>query len=416
MPDKPDDKCELIKGTPGYDYCTGDDEAGDPPSVNPDDPGAPDADTGFASEANDQVNDLAHWLIKKTNNLIAPKDAWAPEKPGDALFEPFLWLGQHLAIAIFTCVVMVCALTAWQGAPRLKQMGNSTGWTLVAVIGMAAVPGAVMLLNDGVSEGFTEAFNSDQSTLFGAIKDDLKNGADAENPLAQLIITAALVVALGFAALVFATRQLGILAFVCISPIVIASLARGGDTEAIQRWAQRLLGLMFAPFALLFAGVFTPVVEGSLVMDAVLLVAADVLMLRMIFHGLPYFGPRMARAARSMVENRVNNPLVQRAVRAGVPDFYEQENTPRGPRTVMTPGRAMAQDGDALASAYGLKVRKRPGRMTTDSVVAQAQVDGKRQERVMRARREARAQHAPPRPTPPASGSGPTPGGGSGTP
>ncbi|WJV51874.1 hypothetical protein [Streptomyces flavofungini] len=191
---------------------------------------------------------------------------------------------------------------------------------------------------------------------------------------------------------------------------------------------------MFAPFALLLLSPFVEFTKGSLVVDAVLLVAADVLMLRMIFHGVPYVGPRMARAARSMVEGRVSSPLAQRAMRAGVPDFYEQENTPRGPRTVMTPGRAMAQDGDALASAYGLKTRKRPGRMTTDSVVAQVRFDAQRQERVMRERREARAEHAPsrtraasgssgaspaapprPTPTPPASGSG-SPSGGSGTP
>lgn len=115
------------------------------------------------------------------------------------------------------------------------------------------------------------------------------------NPLAVLIILAALVVALAFAALVFMTRQLGILVFVCLAPLVLASLARGGDTSAVKTWAMRLLGLMFAPFALLLISPFVEFAKGSLVVDAVLLVAADALMLRMIFHGVPYFGPKVAR-------------------------------------------------------------------------------------------------------------------------
>ncbi|MBJ6636961.1 hypothetical protein H4K36_01465 [Streptomyces sp. DHE7-1] len=47
----------------------------------------------------------------------------------------------------------------------------------------------------------------------------------------------------------FLTRQLGILVFVCMAPLVLASLARGGDMTAVKQWAMRLLGLMFAPFA-----------------------------------------------------------------------------------------------------------------------------------------------------------------------
>ncbi|TLQ38628.1 hypothetical protein [Streptomyces marianii] len=408
MPEK-DDPCDLLKGTPSYDYCQSDGHEG----IDPDAPGGGvDGGFGMTDKAADNVQDLAEWLIKKIKSLIAPKDAWAPDEATDAVFAPFLWLGQNLAVAIFTCVVAVCALTAWQGAPRLRQLGHSTGWTLVAVAGMASVPGVVAMLNTAVSQGFTAAFSLNESTLFGALTEDLKEGAEEGNVLGVLIVTAALVVALGFAALVFMVRNLGILAFVCFSPLVIASLARGGDMSAVQAWAQKLLGLMFAPFALLLVAPFVPLVEDSLVMHGVLLVAADVLMWRMIFHGVPYFGPRLARAARSAVETRVSNPVVRAAVRAGVPDFYEQENTPRGPRTVATPGRALAQDGDVLAAAYGIRTRKRPGRMTTESAIAQINRDGERQAKVMAARRDARAAHTPTRTPPPRSpsaGSNPSP-------
>ncbi|MFJ2477975.1 hypothetical protein ACIOWI_34260 [Streptomyces sp. NPDC087659] len=407
MPEK-DDPCDLLKGTPSYDYCQSDGHEGIDPTP---DGGGVGGGAGLTDKASDNVQDLAEWLIEKIKNLIAPKDAWAPDEATDAVFAPFLWLGQNLAIAIFTCVVAVCALTAWQGAPRLRQLGHSTGWTLVAVAGMASVPGVVAMLNTAVSQGFTAAFSANESTLFGALTEDLKEGAEAGNALGILIVTAALVVALGFAALVFMVRNLGILAFVCFSPLVIASLARGGDMSAVQAWAQRLLGLMFAPFALLLVAPFVPLVEDSLVMHGVLLVAADILMLRMIFHGVPYFGPRLARAARSAVETRVSSPIARTAVRAGVPDFYEQENTPRGPRTVPTPGRALAQDGDALAAAYGIRTRKRPGRMTTESTIAQINRDGERQAKVMAARRDARAAHTPPRtaaPRTPSTGSSPS--------
>ncbi|WP_411152975.1 hypothetical protein [Streptomyces sp. A30] len=386
------DACDLLKGTPGYDYCVRDTDKGADNT-----PGAPDGTggSGLTDGASDHVKDLADWLIRKVTNLIAPGKSWAPEKATDAVFAPFLWLGQHLAIAIFVCVIVVCALYAWQGAPRLKQMGHATGWTMVAVAGMASVPGAVMLLNKAVSEGFTAAFSSNETTLFGTIAKDLQDGADSGNPLAILIIIAALCVALAFAGLVFITRQLGILAFVCMAPLVFASLARGGDTSAVQAWAQRLLGLMFAPFALLLVSPFVALVKGSLVMDAVLLIAADVLMLRMIFHGVPWFGPRMARAARSMVESRTSNPLVRRAVRAGVPDFHEQENSPRGPRLVTTPGRGMGKDADVLFAAYGARPRPRPGRLTTNSVADQIRADSARTQQLTEARRQARATNQP---------------------
>ncbi|MGA5508906.1 hypothetical protein [Streptomyces umbrinus] len=355
-----DDPCDALKGTPGYDYCTRDEGSDGPPG----------AGGGLTDGATGNVRSLADKLIEKISGLVAPNDAWAPKRADSGLYQPFLWLGQHLAVAIFTCVVVVCALTAWQGVPRLRQMGASTGWTLAAVAGMASVPGIVMLLNRAVSEAFTAAFSSDEGTLFGVISRDMEKAADKENPLALLIIFSALVVALAFAVLVFMTRQLGILAFVCLAPVVLASLARGGDTDAVKRWATRLLGLMFAPFALLLVSPFAKLTEGSLVVDSVLLVAADALMLRMIFHGVPYFGPRIVRGARAMVEARTNSPLARAVVRVGAPDVYEQENKPRGPRTVDTPGRAMSQDRGLLFAAYGISKPGRSGRLTTESAVA----------------------------------------------
>lgn len=346
---------------------------------------------GLTDGAVTNVRDLAESLIKKLEELLAPKDTWAPEKADNWLYSQFLWLGQHLAVAIFICVVVVCALTAWQGAPRLKQMGASTGWTLAAVVGMASVPGVVALLNEAVSNAFTTMFNSNETTLFGVIAKDMDDAADASNPLSVLLVLAALVVALAFAALVFMTRNLGILAFVCMAPVVLASLARGGDTSAVWAWAQRLLGLMFAPMALLLVSPFVQFTKGALVMDAVLLVAADALMLRMIFHGVPYFGPRVARAARAVVERRTESPLARAVVRAGAPDVYEQETTPRGPRTVDTPRRAMSQDGGVLFAAYGVKRPAQPGRPTTASAVEKVRLDTARTAQISEARRQARA-------------------------
>lgn len=393
MADKDKDPCDLLKGTPGYDYCRGDD-SGSPPS------GGSGRGRGITDGASDHVRQLAESLIKKITGLITPENAWAPRMSNSGLYGPFLWLGQHLAVAIFVCVVVVCALTAWQGAPRMRQMGASTGWTLAAVAGMASVPGVVMLLNKAVSAAFTTAFNSNESTLFGVIRGDLEHGADAGNPLAILIVVSALVVALGFAALVFMTRQLGILVFVCMAPLVLASLARGGDMTAVKRWAMRLLGLMFAPFALLLVSPFVEVAKGSLVVDAVLLVAADALMLQMIFHGIPYFGPKAAGAARALVESRTTNPLARAVVRAGAPDVYERENAPRGLRTVNAPSRAMHQDRGVLLAAYGIKQPERAGRLTTSSAVAQASREAteraSRSAQISQARREAQVAVQPP--------------------
>ncbi|MGV9902377.1 hypothetical protein ACWDU8_07795 [Streptomyces sp. NPDC003388] len=422
MADK--DPCNLIKG-PGRAYCEQDNSGGGPPDTSGLGGGG-----GLTHGASEHVKQLAETLITTLKQLIAPKHAWAPAKADSGLYEPFLWLGQHLAVAIFICVVVVCALTAWQGAPRLRQMGASTGWTLTAVAAMAAVPGAVMLLNKAVSGAFTTAFDSNESTLFNVIRDDLEHGADAGNPLALLLIISALVVALAFAALVFLTRQLGILVFVCLAPLVLASLARGGDMTAVKQWAMRLLGLMLAPFALLLVSPFVALAKGSLVVDAVLLVAADALMLRMIFHGVPYFGPKVARGARTLVERNTTNPVARAIARAGAPDFYEQENTPRLPRTVPTPGRAMSQDRGVLFAAYGAKQPQRPGRLTTESAIAsarrQATETATRNARITEVRRQARAaaqpQHSGTQPPPPRSpapnprGQAPTPPGPAPTP
>ncbi|MFI1367766.1 hypothetical protein [Streptomyces griseochromogenes] len=389
------DPCDLIKGA-AKEFCEHDKSGGAP--------GTGSGGGGITGGASDHVRELADSLIAKLKALIAPDHAWAPAKSDSVMYEPFLWLGQHLAIAIFVCVVVVCALTAWQGAPRLKQMGASTGWTLAAVVGMTSVPGVVMLLNKAVSAAFTAAFDSNETTLFSVIRQDLKHGADAGNPLALLLIISALVVALAFATLVFMTRQIGILAFVCMAPLVLASLARGGDMSAVKEWTQRLLGLIFAPFALLLVAPFVEFARGALVLDTVLLVAADALMLRMIFHGVPYFGPAVARATRSLVERNTDNRLARAVVRAGVPDFYEQESSPRGPRTVDTPRRAMTQDRGILFAAYGITQQQRPGRLTTASAVAKARRDetdrATRTAQISQARREARAAVRPQTPNP----------------
>lgn len=361
--------------------------------------------SGITDGASDSARHLAESIIKKINALVAPKDAWAPKSADSALYEPFLWLGQHLAVAIFVCVVVVCGLTAWQGAPRLKQMGASTGWTLAAVVGMATVPGAVMMLNKAVSTAFTAAFDSNESTLFKVILNDLQQGADKDVPLAKLLTISALVVALAPAALVFLTRSLGILAFVCMAPLVLASLARGGDTTAVKTWAMRLIGLMFCPFALLLVSPFVELAHGSLVVDTVLLLAADALMLRMVFHGIPYFGPRIARGARTFVERRTDNRLAHAVVRAGTPDVYEQENAPHRRRTINTPGRAAHQDRGVLLAAYGVRQQKRPGRFTAESAATRRQersADSRTQRSTPRtaAGHSSRAPASPPAPGP----------------
>ncbi|MET9914470.1 hypothetical protein ABZZ74_48575 [Streptomyces sp. NPDC006476] len=401
------DPCDALKGTPGYEYCTRAPGSGGPSGTH---------SGGVTGGAADSTGNLVESLLHKIRGLITPRDAWAPKSADSGIYREFMWLGQHLAVAIFICVVVVCALTAWQGAPRLKQMGASTGWTLAAVAGMASVPGAVMLLNKALSSAFTAAFSSDENTLFVAIRTDMNKGADASNPLARLIMLAALVVLLGLALLVFMTRQVGILVFVCIAPLVLASLARGGDMDAVKTWAMRLLGLMFGPFALLVVSPFVSLVRGSLVMDAVLLLVADAVMLRMIFHGIPYFGPRLARGARSFVDASTRNPVLRTVARMAAPDFHEQETAPRHTRTVMTPGRAVRHDAGRLLGSYGLKGADRPGRLTTASLVAQARREAgdraARTEPVRQARQQAQAAYrdtSPGGPAPAGSPGGPAP-------
>jgi hypothetical protein len=398
----PDDPCSRIKG-PALKYC---EKGTDPGGPNLDE--EPAVKGGVLDGASEHLKDLANTLVDTLKGLIAPKDAWAPKSPDTPLYREFLWLGQHLAVSIFVCVVVVCALTAWQGAPRLKQMGASTGWTLAAVAGMAAVPGAVMLLNTAVSQAFTAAFDSNETTLFKTISNDLE-APNAGNPVGQLVLFAALVVSLGFAALVFMTRQLGIFAFVCMAPLVLASLARGGDTTAVKTWAMRLIGLMFCPFALLAVSPFVEQFGGSIAMDGILLVACDALMLRMIFHGVPYVGPKVARAARGFVENRTSNPVARAVVRAGAPDFYEQESTPRQPRMVDTPGRAVGQDRGVLFAAYGMKSRQQSGRLTTASAIDKAQREAPRNQQLLAARRAARAAAQANNPAPPPANPAPRP-------
>ncbi|WP_172385620.1 hypothetical protein [Streptomyces sp. MNP-20] len=361
-----EDPCALIKG-PALKYCRRGQKKRDGGGGG----------EGVTDGASDHVKDLAKSLIDALGNLLGPKRSWAPKKADAPVYREFLWLGQHLAVTIVICVVVVCALTAWQGAPRLRQMGLSVGWSLAAVAAMGAVPGVVVMLNTAVSESIRTAFQADESTLLSQIEKDVEPGGNLLGPLGSLLIISALVVALAIAALVFLTRQLGIVAFVFAAPIVLASLARGGDTQAVKVWMQRLFGLLFAPFALLLVTPLTEFAKGNLVKDALILVLADFIMLRMIFHGVPYIGPAAARAARGLVERNITNERAKRLVlpvmRAGVPDFYEQESSPLGPRTVDTPQRALTKDRNVLFAAYGIKRSQPPGRLTPASASAREQ-------------------------------------------
>ncbi|MCX4784574.1 hypothetical protein [Streptomyces sp. NBC_01264] len=293
-------------------------------------------------------------------------------------------------------------------------MGLTTGWTFAAVVGMISVPGIVALLSKAVNGAFKAMFDGGEGTVLAAIRTDMDHGADKANPLAWMLLMGALVVALGFAAIVFAVRNLAILAWVCSAPLVLASLARAGDTRAVKAWVRVLLGLIFAPFAMIL---ITPLVagfQGALIADAVLLCLADVIMLRMIFHGIPYFGPRIGHAVRDAVEQNTSNRVARAVVKAGVPTFYENENTPRQPRTVDTPGRAASQHGALLAGAFGIRAKQPHGQLTTRSAIDKAEREAPRRQQVTEARRQAHLAAAAANPRPPAgggqSGPGPAPG------
>ncbi|MFD3820614.1 hypothetical protein ACFWRZ_36600 [Streptomyces rubiginosohelvolus] len=378
--------CDEIKGT-AREYCDWD--GGDRPIPDEHQGG------GMADSAAQMVKDLAKNLSENITDLVAPGSLSAPATKDSELYQPMLWLGEHITIAIFICVVVMCGLTAWQGMPRLKQLGHTTGYSIVAIAIMGAVPVIVDLLNAAVAKAMKKGLGDGSGTLFGAIQAHLESGGDAGNPLAQLLILSALVVTMAFAGLVYLVRTPGILVFVCMSPLVLASLAREGNNSAVLLWMNRLLGLIFTPFVLLLVTPFTSLTKGSLVLDTVLLLVADALMLRMIVHGVPWVGPRIALAARGAVERRTDNPFARAVMRAGVPDMYEEESSPRGRRTVPTPGRAVHQDRNVLAGAYGLKQRHRPGRLTTASTIAQVEENAERTAQIAHARRRARAAGSP---------------------
>lgn len=402
-----DNPCDGIKGS-ARDYCDWD--GGDRPIPDEHSGG------GMTDTAAQMVKDLAKNLSENIVDLVAPKSLSAPTTPDSELYRPMLWLGEHITVAIFICVVVMCGLTAWQGLPRLRQLGHTTGYSMVAIAIMGAVPVTVDLLNEAVANAFRKGINGHSGTLFGEIQSHLEKGGDAGSPLAQLLIISALVVTMAFAGLVYLVRTPGILLFVCMSPLVLASLAREGNNGAVLLWMNRLLGLIFTPFALLLITPFVSLTKGSLVLDTVLLLVADALMLRMIVHGVPYVGPRIAMAARSAVERRTDNPFARAVVRAGVPDMYEQENGIRNPRIVPTPGRAVHQDRNKLLDAYGIKHRERPGRLTTASTIAQVRDGAERTAAIAQARRQARATHAPtggaaPAPAPAGAPAAPRPAG-----
>lgn len=170
MPDT--NPCDQIKGD-AREFC---DRSLDDGTTAPDDNLIP-PDGGVTDTASQLVKNLAKGLCDTVSELVAPKKLSAPVAPKDWSYDPFVWLGEHIAVMIFICVVVMCALTAWQGLPRLRQMGASTGWTLVAIAGMAAVPAVVVKLNEAVSSAFTAAFNANESTLFGSIQAHLEEGA-----------------------------------------------------------------------------------------------------------------------------------------------------------------------------------------------------------------------------------------------
>lgn len=380
-----DNPCDGIKGS-ARDYCDWD--GGDRPIPDEHSGG------GMTDTAAQMVKDLAKNLCENITDLVAPSSLSAPATKNHELYAPMLWLGQHITIAIFICVVVMCGLTAWQGMPRLRQLGHTTGYSMIAIAIMGAVPVFVDQLNRAVSEALKKGMG-EGAGLFAQIQQHLESGGDAGNPLAQLLILSALVVSMAFAGLVYLVRSPGMVVFVCMSPLVLASLAREGNNGAVLLWMNRLLGLIFCPFALLLMTPFTTLTNKSLVLDTVLLLVADAVMLRMIVHGVPYVGPRIAMAARSAVERRTDSPFARAVVRAGVPDMYEQENGIRNPRIVPTPGRAVHQDRNRLLAAYGVPHRERPGRLTTASTIAQVQEGAERTAAIAEARRRARATHAP---------------------
>ncbi|MBK5993356.1 hypothetical protein JHN53_17240 [Streptomyces sp. MBT58] len=393
----PDNPCDGIKGR-ARDYCEWDGEERPIPGEH--------QGGGMVDSASQAVKDLVDHLCESITDLVAPKSLSAPATKDHELYAPMLWLGEHITVAIFICVVVTCALTAWQGMPRLRQLGHTTGYSMIAIAVMGAIPPLVDQLNKAVAKAFNIGMG-EGAGLFAQIQQHLEQGGDAGNPLAQLLLLSALAVTLMFAGLVYLVRTPGILVFVLMSPLILASLAREGNNRAVLLWMNRLLGLICTPFILLIVTPATELTGGSLVLDVVLLLGADLLMLRMVWVGVPYVGPRIAMAARGAVERRTDSPIARAVMRVGVPTVYEQENGLRNHRVVPTPGRAVHQDSNTLLGAYGIKRPERPGRLTTASTIAQVQEGAERTAAIAQARRQARTTHAPasgaPRTTGPAA-------------
>ncbi|MFD9097825.1 hypothetical protein, partial [Streptomyces collinus] len=126
MADK-DDPCEYIIGE-AHKYCMRD--HGGPPADSG--PGG----GGITGNAADNVKNLANSLIKTLKGLVAPKDTWAPAKADSWVYEQFLWLGQHLAVAIFFCVVVVGGGGRGGGGPPARGPGGGAGGAGGAVGGV----------------------------------------------------------------------------------------------------------------------------------------------------------------------------------------------------------------------------------------------------------------------------------------
>lgn len=354
---KSEDPCDMLAGTPAYDYCTRDDDK------ESDGGGAPSLDgpaatlDPMASIAN-AIAKSAAWVVDQLSNAVTATS--------DIDFTNTAFLKTYsLVFAASTFLVLLLwlwavAKRAIRGAPLLTALGEAVGLLWVTVLASAFTP-LILFTIVGAVDGLTEALAGEGSaTFFAAFSDALRADDTAEGggPFARILLALVAILAAGVVWLELVVRSALLYVGAVLGLVVYAGLVDRQLWDRVRKWVGMMVAIILVkPIIVIVLRLASAMAEGgepkdntAAIVSGLAIIIIAIVASALLFRMIPGMGDDIVAARRDSYDpaSRQSAAAVTRPVAGitqGINAHASRPVTPTAAANQSTSGGSSASSG-----------------------------------------------------------------------